>query len=148
MTGSEYADRVRATGAPTSARLGLITQVRRFVLTGGLAAVVDFGTYQAMLAGGVYVHLAKALSFVLGTLTAYALNRRWTFQHPGGGLTFASVMALYGTTFAVQVGMNAAMLAVLPHFAWRITAAFVVAQGTATCINFVVQRAYIFRRQH
>lgn len=134
-----------ATQAATSAPLGLVTQLRRFVLTGGLAAVVDFGTYQAMLAFGVYIHLAKAISFVLGTLTAYALNRRWTFQHPGGGLTFASVMVLYGTTFVVQVGMNAAMLTVLPEFTWKITVAFVIAQGTATCINFIVQRAYIFR---
>lgn len=127
-------------------KLGLTTQLTRFVLTGGLAAVVDYGSYQAMLSTGMWIHLAKALAFVLGTLTAYMINRRWTFRAAGGGVQLASVLALYGITFAVQVGMNAVMLGLLPGSAWRITLAFVVAQGTATCINFVVQRTVIFRR--
>ena len=134
------------TAAPQApAEFGLATQLTRFVLTGGLAALVDYGSYQAMLATGMWIHLAKALAFVLGTLTAYLINRRWTFRSSGGGARFASVMMLYAITFAVQVGCNAAMLALLPDSAWRITLAFVVAQGTATCINFVVQRAVIFR---
>ena len=133
------------TAAPQApAELGLATQLTRFVLTGGLAALVDYGCYQAMLATGMWIHLAKATAFVLGTLTAYLINRRWTFR-ASGGARFASVMMLYAVTFAVQVGCNAVMLALLPGSAWRITLAFVVAQGTATCINFVVQRAVIFR---
>jgi len=127
------------------AKLGLATQLTRFVLTGGLAAVVDYGSYQAMLATGMWIHLAKALAFVLGTLTAYLINRRWTFRAAGGGVQLVSVLALYGITFTVQVGMNAVMLALLASSPWRITLAFVVAQGSATCINFVVQRTVIFR---
>lgn len=126
-------------------RLGLSTQLTRFVLVGGVAAVVDYGSYQGLLALDLWVHLAKALAFILGTTTAYLINRRWTFQAKGGGAQFASVMTLYGITFAVQVGMNAVMLALLPPMTGEITLAFVVAQGTATCINFVVQRTVIFR---
>lgn len=133
------------TRAPRESAFGLRTQLARFVLTGGLAAVVDYGSYQAMLATGLWIHLAKALAFVLGTLTAYLINRRWTFRARGGGGQFASVMALYLITFAMQVGCNAVMLALLPQSPWRITLAFVVAQGTATTINFVVQRTVIFR---
>ena len=126
--------------------LGLATQLTRFVLVGGCAAVVDYSSYQALLALGLWVHLAKALAFILGTTTAYLINRRWTFQAQGGGAQFASVMTLYAITFAVQVGMNAVMLGLLPPMTGKITLAFVVAQGTATCINFVVQRTVIFRR--
>lgn len=126
-------------------RLGLATQLTRFVLVGGCAAVVDYGSYQGLLALGLWIHLAKALSFILGTTTAYLINRRWTFQAQGGGAQFASVMMLYAITFAVQVGMNAVMLGVLPPMTGEITLAFVIAQGTATCINFVVQRTVIFR---
>lgn len=126
-------------------RLGLSTQLARFVLVGGLAAVVDYGSYQLLLALGLWVHLAKAFGFVVGTTTAYLVNRRWTFQARGGGGQFASVMTLYGITFTVQVGMNAVMLALLPPMTGEITLAFVIAQGTATCINFTVQRTVIFR---
>ena len=131
--------------APEVSRLGLTTQLTRFVLVGGAAAVVDYSIYQALLATGLWVHLAKALAFIAGTATAYLINRRWTFPGRGSGAQFASVLALYGITFVVQVGMNAVMLALLPPMRGEITAAFVVAQGMATCINFIVQRTVIFR---
>ena len=123
----------------------LSTQLTRFVLVGAVAAVVDYGSYQMLLALGLWVHLAKALGFVAGTTTAYLVNRRWTFQGRGGGVQFASVLALYGITFVVQVGVNAVMLALLPAMLGEITVAFIVAQGVATSINFVVQRMVIFR---
>jgi len=126
-------------------RLPLRTQLIRFVLTGGLSAVVDFGTYQLMLHFGLYIHLAKAISFVLGTTTAYVLNRRWTFQSAGGGKQFASVFGLYALTFAVQLGVNALVLTFVPESFWGTTIAYVIAQGTATVINFIVQRTLIFK---
>ncbi|MFY9807587.1 MAG: GtrA family protein [Pseudonocardiaceae bacterium] len=132
--------------AQTSAPLRLSTQLTRFVLVGGVAAVVDYSSYQALLATGLWVHLAKALSFIAGTATAYLINRRWTFQSRGGRGEIASIATLYGITFVVQVGMNAVMLAVLPPIRGEITCAFIVAQGIATCINFIVQRTVIFRR--
>lgn len=127
------------------ARSRLSTQLIRFVLVGGVAAIVDYSIYQGLLATGLWVHLAKALSFIAGTTTAYLINRRWTFHSRGDRTEFASVMALYGITFVVQVGMNAAMLALLPPIRGQITCAFVVAQGFATSINFIVQRTVIFR---
>ena len=61
------------------------------------------------------MHAAKAISFILGTTTAYLLNRRFTFTAaPGGSGRFAGFVALYATTFAINVGMNALALAVLP----------------------------------
>lgn len=127
------------------AKSRLSTQLTRFVLVGGVAAIVDYSSYQALLYTGLWVHLAKALGFIAGTTTAYLINRRWTFAGRGDRTEFASVMALYGVTFVVQVGMNAAMLALLPPFRGEITCAFIVAQSTATCINFIVQRTVIFR---
>jgi putative flippase GtrA len=126
-------------------RLPLRTQLIRFALTGGISAVVDFGTYQLMLHFGVYIHLAKAISFVLGTTTAYLLNRRWTFQAAGGGKQFASVFGLYALTFVVQIGVNALVLVFVQESFWGTTLAYVIAQGTATVINFIVQRTVIFK---
>jgi putative flippase GtrA len=124
---------------------GLFGQLTRFVAVGAVSALVDLGVYQLLLHLGLWVHAAKAISFILGTTTAYLLNRRFTFAAAGGTGRFAGFVALYGTTFALNVGVNALALAVLPDMPLRITVAWVLAQGTATVVNFVMLRSVVFR---
>ena len=135
----------RPAADPTSLR----TQLVRFTLSGGLAALVDFGVLSALMALGMDATWAKACSWVAGTLTAYAINRRWTFQAESSGKRFAVTMGLYAVTFAAQVGIFAALFPAAvdwlgDELAGRVLA-FVVAQGVATTINFIVQRMVIFR---
>jgi putative flippase GtrA len=136
-----------------SPNLSLKTQVWRFVVTGGFSAIVDFSLYVAFLwildAAGMAetprVMTAKTISFIAGTTTAYLINRRWTFQAPPSTARFIAVIALYAVTYAVQVGINYLFYMQFANQPWRVPVAFVIAQGTATVINFIVQRAVIFR---
>jgi putative flippase GtrA len=130
---------------PMSPNLSLGTQAWRFVVTGGLSAVVDFGLYVLLLAAGLHVNVAKTISFIAGTTTAYLINRRWTFQAAPSRARFIAVMALYAVTYAVQIGINYLFYVAWDEKPWRVPVAFVIAQGTATVINFIVQRAVIFR---
>ncbi|BBY26528.1 GtrA family protein [Mycolicibacterium sediminis] len=130
---------------PMSPNLSLTAQAWRFVVTGGLSAIVDFGLYVLFLRLGLHVNLAKTLSFIAGTTTAYLINRRWTFQAPPSRTRFIAVVALYAVTYGVQIGINYLFYSMWDDKPWRVPVAFVIAQGTATVINFVVQRAVIFR---
>ena len=131
---------------PDTARPGLLGQLSRFIAVGAISAVVDFGIYHVLVSLGLWVHAAKAISFICGTTTAYLLNRRFTFDSTGGRARLAGFMVLYGTTFALNVGVNALMLSVLPEATpMRLSVAWVIAQGTATVVNFVLLRTVVFR---
>ncbi len=133
-----------------ASRLGLRTQLVRFVMSGGLAAVVDFGLLVVLMnLAGLDHTPAKALSFVAGTTTAYLINRRWTFKAEPSKRRFAAVVLLYGVTFILQVGLFAVGFPWLLGLSGSQTVAqvvgFVIAQGVATTVNFIVQRGLIFR---
>ncbi|QLY34059.1 GtrA family protein [Nocardia huaxiensis] len=121
----------------------------RFILTGGFSAIVDLGLYTLLFkVFGVPLPVAKSISFIAGTTTAYLINRRWTFKAEPSRKRFIAVIALYAVTFALQVGINQICYYAIPS-SWaesvRLVFAFCVAQGTATVINFIVQRAVIFK---
>jgi putative flippase GtrA len=129
-------------------RSGLLGQLSRFVLVGGLAALVDYGLYQFLLHLDVHASLAKSISFVCGTTTAYLLNKRFTFHAAGSGGAgrFTGFLLLYGSTLLVNVGVNALALKLIPNdVPWQTTICWVIAQGCATTINFLVLRTVIFR---
>jgi putative flippase GtrA len=136
---------VVASGGREVSRRTLLRQVVRFTTVGALGAVVDLGTYLLALHSGAWVLAARTLSFVCGTTTAYALNRRWTFGAAGGARQATGFALLYGSTFVVIIGVNAAALAVLPEHSWTVTLAWALSQGFGTVCNFVLLRLVVFR---
>lgn len=133
---------------PATDRLALHHQLVRFVAAGVISACVDFGILWLLMHFGLGHTPAKAISFVAGTTTAYLINRRWTFGAAGSAKTFVGVLVLYGSTFVVQVGLFSLLYPWLDRH-WGVTLAqvvgFVIAQGVATTVNFIVQRTVIFR---
>ncbi|MEU3274040.1 GtrA family protein [Saccharomonospora sp. NPDC006951] len=142
----------QASDAAQPASPGLKAQLVRFVLIGGFCALIDFGIYSLLLTVGLgegaWVHVAKAISFIAGTTTAYFLNRRFTFKaaQSGGAAQLGGFVLLYTVTFFVNVGTNALVLHLMDDDT-RLTKgiAWVIAQGMATTINFVMLKWVVFR---
>lgn len=105
-------------------------QSAKFAVTGALAALIDVSlTWLLQIGFGLLsADPARAVGFIVGTWAAYLLNRRWTFQAKATAVRFAGVLATYGVTFVVNM------------------VAFAISQGTATVVNFTVQRWIIFRK--
>lgn len=108
----------------------LRAQSAKFAVTGALAALIDVSlTWLLQIGFGLLsADPARAVGFIIGSWAAYLLNRRWTFQAEATAVRFAGVLATYGVTFVVNM------------------VAFAISQGTATVVNFAVQRWIIFRK--
>ncbi|KQB87154.1 GtrA family protein [Corynebacterium lowii] len=128
----------------------LKSQGIRFLISGGISAVVDLGlTWICNVALGWTIPASRTIGFIFGTLTAYMINRRWTFRAEPSWRRFIAVMALYAVTYGINVGGQTLCQRLFQDWGWNHTlallVAFVLSQGTATVINFVMQRVFIFR---
>ncbi|WP_300917667.1 GtrA family protein, partial [Corynebacterium stationis] len=68
-------------------------QSTKFAITGGISAVIDAGlTWIFQIALALLGNIeARSVGFFFGTLTAYLLNRRWTFRAQPSKRRFAMV---------------------------------------------------------
>ena len=147
-----------ATNPPTSAETtpaspGIFRQILRFVLIGGCCGIIDLGTYQFLRTLGMDIVLwgdiARACSFMLGTTAAYFLNRRFTFPagYRRGIGQKSSYVVVYGFAFFVAVGANRLCLELIPDFALHSTLSWMISQGTATTMTFVLLKWGVFRER-
>ncbi|MCS4490380.1 GtrA family protein [Corynebacterium sp. ES2794-CONJ1] len=128
----------------------LKTQLSRFIAVGIVAAIVDYGSTLILnYLFGFPRSGAKALGWCAGTVTAYVMNSKWTFNATTSKKSGLAVAALYLSTFAVQnfvyYILNAPLSSLGLEQAAVDTVSFVIAQGLATITNFVVQRMVIFK---
>lgn len=125
-------------------------QLVRFIAVGVFCAVLDFGLTSTLTHVVGYDRLvAKVFGWCLGTLVAYLLNSKYTFQAKVTGKRALAVFILYASTFGVQWVLFAVTNAPLRALGfvdpWKDAVSFVIAQGVATITNFVLQRVLIFR---
>jgi len=118
-----------------------------FLVVGSLTVLVDFLSYRALLWSGVAdVGVAKAAGFLIGTLFAYFANRAYTFggrpHRQGTAWRFA---LLYACTLGANVSVNGWVLGMLDAQPWKVQAAFLVATGVSTCMNFLGMKLFVFR---
>jgi putative flippase GtrA len=120
-------------------------QLRRFLIVGGSTVLVDFATYSLCLEAGLWISVAKAAGFIVGTFFAYVANRFWTFQAAARSGALRDFLALYLATLAVNVAVNGGIVAALGESWPALGFAFAVATAISAGLNFLGMKYYVFR---
>jgi len=122
-------------------------EVLIFLIVGALTVLIDFIAYRSIvLLGLMGFDMAKAFSFLIGTVFAYFANRMWTFGHkshdPGSVWRFG---VLYAVTLGINVWVNALVLTGLYETVFAIRVAFFLATGVSATLNFLGMKMFVFK---
>jgi putative flippase GtrA len=127
-------------------QLHLSHQLKRFLITGVTATLIDSSVYSALLYLGMDFSPAKACGFIAAVAFAYNGHRRWTFSTHGSRKRIIGFSGLYITTFLINNLTNSLMLEILgKEQKLDIAGAFVVATGLTAVVNFTMMKFFIFR---
>ena len=116
-------------------------ELKRFLLAGFSAVGTDLGTYYLLL--NLMPHnIAKAISFLLGTIVAYVINKYWTFEkNEKSYIEIIKFSILYSITLGTNVLTNKLVL----DNTGKLIQAFIVATSISTVLNFIGQKFWVFK---
>lgn len=120
-----------------------LAELCRFGVGGGSAVLTDFVGY-LVLKNMTDVSVAKGISFVLGSIVGFVINKLWTF----GSRRFSwqeifRYIALYAVSATVNTAVNKGVL----NISRSTLLSFLVATGVSTVMNFVGQKFFVFRKR-
>ena len=119
----------------------------RFVVIGGLNTVVAYGLFAAFeLASGGHYLLSLALSYLLATILAFVLHRRFTFGVSGRAGVVADFLR-FESVYVVMLALNAVLLPLLVEVAgWGSLPAQAAIVVVTTVVSYLGHKFFSFRR--
>ncbi|MNI67871.1 GtrA-like protein [compost metagenome] len=116
-------------------------QIIRFLVAGTTAVLTDSLIYYWLIHIFSF-SISKAISFLVGTLFSFGINKFWTFEQKEKSIQHVWKFAvLYFSTFVLNVLINTVYLG---YFPGQYVAAFIVATGVSTVVNFIGQKWWVF----
>jgi len=116
-------------------------ELKRFLVAGISAVGTDLATYYILL-NFFNTDIAKTISFLLGTIVAFIINKYWTFEkHEKSYKEIVKFGLLYSATLGANVMTNKIVLDI---FSITILS-FLIATGVSTVLNFIGQKWWVFR---
>jgi putative flippase GtrA len=121
-----------------------------FLLVGCVSVLLDYFVYRTILhTEAVTVSVAKAVSFLGGTVFTYFSNRLLTFGHVDHRRgSYWRYGLLYSLTLGANVALNAIVLNLLRDVRAAVPLAFLTATGFSASLNFIGMKWFVFRRVH
>jgi len=120
----------------------------KYVITGGLAFVSEYSSFLLLFkALQVHLYLAASVSFIIGLVISFVLNRMWSFRSEEFTRSQRQQVGLYLFLAAINLGLTnlfifaAVSLGILEEVAKIIAMALVVAW------NFLIFKLVIFKSE-
>jgi putative flippase GtrA len=121
-------------------------QIARFLVVGGIAVLIDTGTYLALLkTTALSAPVAKRLSFAVGAVWGFFANKYFTFGQPG--LSVREPM-MFTVVYLVGWLANSAVHDLVLQLGGHRLVALLGATAVSTCTNFAGQKWLVFRSRH
>lgn len=116
-------------------------ELKRFLVAGISAVGTDLVTYYILL-NYLDTDISKGISFLLGTIVAFIINKYWTFEKKEKSYQeIMQFVILYTATLGANIVTNKFILDI-----YSITLlAFLIATGVSTVMNFIGQKWWVFR---
>lgn len=125
---------------------GLLGQLVRYALTGGLASIVNIGVYWLLAAGGMDPNLAWAIGFVAAVLVGYLVHSRWSFRGHGRRDNLARTGGRFVIVSLISFGLNSFWVWLLvQRLELPLWAPYPLVLGITPLIVFALNRRWVFR---
>lgn len=117
-------------------------EIFKFLLAGFSAVFTDLISYYILI-NFLSHDISKGISFVLGSVVAYLLNKYWTFQKSGKSFKeIINFIILYLSSLSLNIFVNKFVL----DNTNMVFLAFLVATSFSTILNFLGQKFWVFRK--
>jgi putative flippase GtrA len=122
-----------------------IGELLRFCIVGAANTIIDFALFFLLILGGVPYLLTQVLSYSVGVVNSYFLNRKWTFQvKRKANLSEAfKFIIVNSSSFLVSFSLLF-LLRDAVHF--NLWLSKLAATGCGMVVNFMGSRLWVFTK--
>lgn len=116
-------------------------ELKKFLVAGVSAVGTDLAAYYILL-NFFIPGISKAISFLLGTVVAYVINKYWTFEKHEN--SFKEIV-MFGILYSCTLGINVLTNKIVLDSTSIVFLAFLVATCMSTVLNFIGQKFWVFK---
>mgnify|MGYP006082238427 CR=1 FL=1 len=117
----------------------------RFLVVGLTTVLIDLIFYLILIYYSFDIAMSKGVSFTIGALFSYFVNRSYTFKSSKNGLLrFVIFTTLYVFTLVVNVMSNQIVLGFISHLTYALVVAFLIATAISATLNFLGMKYFVF----
>lgn len=120
----------------------------RFLLVGGSAFIVDYGSFYALYYGlGIALYIANSFSFGLGLVISFMLNRLWTFGDRNFTKKAHHQLGFYSLLAIINLFLTNVFVGLLNHVGVGPRIGKIITIAVIAAWNFYIYHKFIFTEQ-